>query len=93
MLSLDSKDLKNKVQYILENPKEVQKKSEIAQLYSLKEFSAERMIEQTLSLYYDILDLDLKKEILFKNNYQNINNKPLISIIIDDCHSSIFFNE
>ena len=85
-VSIDKKDLNDKIIYFLENEIIAKEYGLRAKSHALKFFSAERMAKQTIEVYEKLL-LKSAISIKYSDNMPNIDKKPLISIVLP-CYNS-----
>lgn len=92
-VSLDFKGLKEKIHYVLNNPTEARQKAKIAQAYSVREFSATRMVKQTVAVYREVSQRSQNITRFGVGFSEKTDTSPLISIILANPNASEFFSD
>lgn len=86
-MSIDTQDLAQKIQYVLEHPQEAQEKAEQACLYAKKNLNAEIMVKKTFAVYEQVLSENAKVP------HYKPKDRGLISIILPCYNAERFLKE
>lgn len=85
--NINTQDLAQKIQYVLEHPQEAQEKAEKAYLYAKKYLNAERMVKETVEVYKQVLSKNTK------GSHYKPKDRGLISSILPCYNAEKFIKE